>query len=296
MIAIVVGAFLLGWLIHSQGPDTARITRWADVYVLRFALPVLVFSKISRIALDGALVEPIAIAWAVMTTSAVVILVLSRLLHWDPKITGALLLVGVLGNTSFLGLGLVEGLLGADHVSSAVAYDQLGTFLALSVYGAFVASRYGAGSFGFKPIVRRLIRFVPFIALILSFPAQFIELPEGLYDMFSIIGRTVGPVAMGSLGLRFTLRARRAVLGPAVSALMVKMLLAPIVLIFVAVLTGHMDNMAWESSIMQSAMPPMVTAGVVAVGAGLDEDVVSFMVGVGTLCAFISVPIVSFLL
>jgi hypothetical protein len=37
----------------------------------------------------------------------------------------------------------------------------------------------------------------------------------------------------------------------------------------------------------------MVTAGVVAVVAGLDEDLVSFMVGVGTLVSFLSLPLLS---
>jgi hypothetical protein len=40
----------------------------------------------------------------------------------------------------------------------------------------------------------------------------------------------------------------------------------------------------------------MVTAGVVAVGAGLSAELVAFMVGVGTLFAFVSLPIVSLLL
>jgi hypothetical protein len=37
----------------------------------------------------------------------------------------------------------------------------------------------------------------------------------------------------------------------------------------------------------------MVTAGVVAVNAGLDDEVVSFMVGVGTLLGFALLPVVS---
>jgi len=45
--------------------------------------------------------------------------------------------------------------------------------------------------------------------------------------------------------------------------------------------------------VLQSAAPPMVTAGVVAVAAGLDEDLVSFMVGVGTLVSFLSLPLLS---
>jgi hypothetical protein len=40
----------------------------------------------------------------------------------------------------------------------------------------------------------------------------------------------------------------------------------------------------------------MITAGIVAIRAGFDEEVVAFVVGVGTIVGFISVPAFSVLL
>jgi hypothetical protein len=40
----------------------------------------------------------------------------------------------------------------------------------------------------------------------------------------------------------------------------------------------------------------MVTAGIVAIAAGLDEEVVVAVVGVGTLTSFVSLPLFSLLL
>lgn len=296
VIAVVIGAFLLGWLIRSRIPVPPRVIRGADMYVVKFALPVLVFSKISRMTVNGAMLTPVFIAWAVMFSCVAVLLLVSHRLDWDASTTGALLMVGVLGNTSFLGLGMVEGLLGSDHTSAAVAYDQLGTFLGLAIYGSFIVSRYGGGEFSLAGIGNRLIRFMPFIALVLSFPARLVHLPDGVYEVFDAVGKTVGPVAMGALGLRFTVRVNRAVMRPAVTGLVVKMVAVPAVLVVIALVTGHLHEVTWEASILEASMPPMVTAGVVAVGAGLNEDVVAFMVGIGTLCAFLTVPLVSFLL
>lgn len=296
VIAVVIGAFLLGWLIHSRIPVSPKVIHGADQYVVKFALPVLVFSKISRMSINSAMLTPVAIAWSVMLSCMAVILVISRQQKWDASTTGALLMVGVLGNTSFLGLGMVEGLLGGDHTPSAVAYDQLGTFLGLAVYGSFVVSRYGGGDFNVVSIGKRLVRFMPFIALVLSFPGRYVHIPDGMYEVFDAVGKTVGPVAMGALGLRFSLRVNRTVLRPAVTGLMVKMVAIPAALIATAYISGHLPSIAWESSILEASMPPMVTAGVVAVGGGLNEDVVAFMVGIGTLCGFLTVPLVSLLL
>lgn len=296
MVFVVIGAFLAGWLVSSLRPVDSRIPRSADAYVLRFALPILVFSKISQMALDSSLIAPVVIAWIVMAGAMVIIIAVSRVMKWGHQTLGALLLVGVLGNTSFLGLGMVEGLIGSRYLPAAIAYDQLGTFVALATYGSFVASRWGEGSFSLRAIVIRLMKFMPFIALLLAIPARTLNISEDVYSALDAVGRTVGPVAMGSLGLRFSLRVNRSVFGAAVFGLTTKMLLLPIGVILLALATNNASTIGWQSSIIESAMPPMVTAGVVAVGAGFDEDLVSFMVGIGTLCSFLSVPLIAMLL
>ena len=293
MIVVVIGAFLLGWLVSSLRPIPPRIIVSADKYVLRVALPALILAKLSTVELNANLVLPIAIAWSLIVGAAALIVVVGRALSLDAKVIGALLLVAVLGNTSFLGLEMVQSLLGVDHMPSAIAFDQLGTFLGLSVWGSYVASRYGAGEIGWKPVARRLLRFMPFLAVLASIPLRAIDAPDLVCSVLNGLGRTVAPVAMGALGLRFTVRVSRTVATPAILGLCLKMLVMPGAVYLVATLVGSTHDLAWSASILQAAAPPMVTAGVVAVGAGLSEDLVAFMVGIGTLVAFVSIPLLS---
>jgi predicted permease len=253
----------------------------------------LIVAKISRVTLNEAVALPIVVSWLVMASLVAIVLVMGKAFSWDRTIVGALLLVGVLGNTSFLGLGMVESLLGADHLASAIAYDQIGTFVGLSLWGSFVASTYGDGARGWKPIVQRLVRFGPFIALLLCIPLRWIQLPSQGYDVLQLFGKTVAPVAMGAFGLRFSLRLSRNVLAPALIGLVCKMALLPVIVYVVAFVVASPTDIAWSASVLQSAAPPMVTAGVVAVSAGFSEDLVAFMVGAGTLIAFVSLPLLS---
>ena len=293
MLALVIGAFLLGWLVKTIRPVPVVVTAWADKYVLQVALPAVIIAKISKVTFDADVVLPIAVAWSVMIISIVAVLTASRILNWSRALTGALLLVGVLGNTSFLGLGMVEGLLGADHLASAIAYDQVGTFVGLALWGSFVASTYGAGESGWRPVLKRLSRFGPFLALLASLVFRIIDLPGDVYPVLNAIGKTVAPVAMCALGLRFTLSVSRSVQVPALFGLVTKMAVLPGLVYVVAVLVGSPHDIAWSTSILQAAAPPMVTAGVVAVGAGLSAELVAFMVGVGTLVSFVSLPLLS---
>lgn len=292
----MIGSFLLGWLIRSRRAVPTRIPAIADMFVLRCALPALIFSKISRMAFGGAVITPIVLAWCSMALAAVLFLLIGRWLTWPKQTTGALLLVGVLGNTSFLGLGLVEGLLGERYLSSAIAYDQLGTFLALALYGSFVASRWGQDAFDVASVIKRLFTFAPFLALLGALVARNMTVPNVVFDLLDPLGRTVGPVAMGALGLRFQLRVPVGVRRQAIVGLTVKMLLVPFFLLVLAWGSGSLDEVAWKASILESAMPPMITAGIVAVGAGMDEDLVAFMVGIGTLLSFATVPLLSVVL
>jgi len=296
VLAVVIGAFLVGWLIKTIRPVPTAVTAWADRYVLQVALPAVIIAKISLVTFDADVVLPIAVAWSVMLVAIVWVLIASRLMNWSRSVAGALLLVGVLGNTSFLGIGMVESLLGSDHLASAIAYDQVGTFVGLALWGSFVASTYGAGESGWRPILNRLSRFGPFLALLASLVFRIVHLPDDVYSVLNGIGKTVAPVAMCALGLRFTLSVDRTVRVPAICGLLAKMVIVPGLVFLVAVVTASPHDLAWSTSILQSAAPPMVTAGVVAVGAGLSGELVAFMVGVGTLVAFVSLPILSLLL
>jgi predicted permease len=272
------------------------VTAWADKYVLQVALPAVIIAKISTVSFDADVVLPIVVAWSVLLVEIVAVLLASRMFKWDRSITGALLLVGVLGNTSFLGLGMVESLLGADHLASAIAYDQVGTFVGLALWGSFVASTYGAGESGWRPVLNRLSRFGPFIALLASLVFRIVDLPEEAYSILNGVGKTVGPVAMCALGLRFTLNVSRSVQVPAVFGLILKMVALPGLVYVISMLIGSPHDLAWSTSVLQSAAPPMVSAGVVAVGAGLSAELVAFMMGVGTLVAFVSLPLLSLIL
>jgi len=292
LLAVVI-LFFLGWACRSRFAVPAPLLVWADRYVINIALPSVIIAKVSQVDITAKSGIPIAAAWSSMAVCALVIVLLGRQLKWPNSRVGALLLVGVLGNTSFLGIEVVRTLLGDDHVAAAVAYDQIGTFLALSLYGTWIAGKYGSSDVGWRPIMRRISRFTPFVALVVSFGLRIIDLPTELISFLNGVGKSVAPVAMGVLGARFTFRwseqNKRTVLG----VLGLKMIVVPAALLLVAIMAGDIHSVEWSASVLQSAAPPMVTAGIVAISAGFDEELVVSIVGLGTLLSIVSLPLFS---
>lgn len=296
MLFVVVGLFLVGWVSTTRFSVPHRWLRLADLYVVNIALPAVIVAKVSQIEVTSDSVVPIVIAWGAMLGCAAAVVVIGRLRGWARSQVGALLLVGVLGNTSFLGIEVVRTLIGDAAVAAAVTYDQLGTFLALALYGSWIAGTFGSAEKGWRPAVRRLTRFAPFLALVLSISLRNFVIPDVVISVLNGVGKTVAPVAMTVLGLRFTLRWSERVKWVAIGALAIKMIAVPVVVCLIAVVCGDLQMSEWSASLLQSAAPPMVTAGVLAISAGLDEELVVAVVGVGTLISFASLPLFALLL
>lgn len=288
---MVIVCFLAGLITRRIVGRLDSPIAMMDRYVLGVALPSLVVSKMSRASFDAVALVPVAVAWGCISVTASVALVIGRATKMDDESIGAVLMMGALGNTSFLGLGVVQGLLGTSALASAITFDQLGTFLGLATYGTFVAARFGRGAGGWRDAIRRMARFGPFLALVASPAVGAFGPPVWMYSVLAIPAFTVAPVAMFSLGWRFESGHVRGRSRLVAGCLAWKMVIVPAGVLCIAIALGTRGEIAWRSAILQSATPPMVTAGVVAASAGLDAPLVSAVLAVGTLAAGVTLPL-----
>ena len=273
-------------------PDRAPAT--LDVLVLWLALPGLILTEVPDLELGTSTIVPVAVAWGTLALLALLVLVMARARGWGRRTTGTMLLVVPLANTSFLGIPAVTALLGPDHVGHALVYDQLGSFLALATWGSLVAARYGAGSSPtLGSTVRRVLTFPPFVALVAAFVLREVALPatagQVVTDVAGRLGGMLVPLTMLAVGMRLTLPRAWDTLEPLTVGLVLRMGVAPAAA-YGAMLLLDGGGMVWQTSIVEASMPPMVTAGVVATAAGLDEELSASLVGVGVLAALVTAP------
>ena len=296
MLAVVLACFALGLVAQRVAPASRGAVPWLDHAVISVTLPALILARLPDLALGADLVVPVAAAWGCVALAAAVILVVGRRAGWTRASIGALLLVTPLGNTTFLGLPMVEALLGKAELIRALAFDQLGSFFGLAVYGSVVAAHWGHGESGWRPVLDRLVRFPPFLAVVASFGLRLVEVPSGLHDALGAVGRLVSPLAMLALGLRF--RVARSTHGrqAALWCLGTKMALLPMAVLAAATIAGGTHDPAWRASVLEAGMPPMVTAGVMAARADLDEELATTVVGIGLLLALGTIPLLALLL
>lgn len=140
-------------------------------------------------------------------------------------------------------------------------------------------------------MLRRTVSFPPFVALVVAFALLGVALPGSLTSAFDVLAASLTPLAMVGIGLRLSQRRLSVPDGPVVLGLGLRLFVLPAAVLAVAVVVGRRSSIEWDVSVLESATPPMITAGIVATAAGLDEDTVTSLVGLGVVIALFTLPV-----
>lgn len=297
-ILLAVICLAIGKALQSVRQFPQSSAHALNSYVIYVALPALILVQMPTISFGINILAPVLIAWVVMGLSAGITWLLAQYYKWDAPVTGALLLVVTLGNTSFIGIPLIEAHLGAEAIPYAILYDQLGTFLALNTLGIAIASRYTQEEHAqSEPLWLKVITFPPFGALICALILALapITIPAYLLDVLQRLAATLVPVVMVAVGLQWRLRIERTesklIAFALFFILMVKPLLA---LALVNVIT--LEPLVAKTIVLEAAMPAMISTSVLAVAYGLAPRFVSTIIGYSLMLAFLTVWIWSWVL
>lgn len=293
--------FLLGLLALGKAcarwrlfPDNAADV--LNLVVLYVCLPAAVLRFAPRLEFSPQVVGVVAVPWLLLLLSIALVSVLAAALRLRDDERGVLLLCVPLGNTSFLGYPLIEALLGAEALPYAVIYDQFGSFLMLSTWGLWVLARYGGDA---KPTLRdigkKLLRFPPFLALVLALTLMPAEPPAPIAAILQRLSDVLLPLAALAVGLSLKFRLPRDELAPLGVGLVLKLALLPLAAWGLVAWFALPTPMA-QVGVLESAMPPMITAGALAISHRLAPGLAAALVGYGTLLALATLPLWRWLL
>jgi predicted permease len=261
-----------------------------NAFVIHLSLPALILLQIHRAHFGLGLLGPVAMPWVMFLLGAAVFWAAARAWRLSRGTAGALVLTGALANTSFVGLPMIETFYGRDQMATGIVIDQLGTYLVLSTLGVTVACLASGGAASPRALLRRIVTFPPFLALLLAVLLLPADYPPLVVHVLTRLGDTLAPLALVSVGLQLRPRAlsgRRRILA---LGLGFKLVLAPLLLalLYLGVLRGSGETT--HVTLFEAAMGPQIGGAVVATQYGLDPPLVSLMVGVGILLSFLTAP------
>jgi predicted permease len=285
---------LLGFTLKKIKIFPEQTSQVLNMFIIYISLPAIIINEVPKITFSSEILIPVFIAWTTTILGAISILILSKLFKWNRNTTGALLLVAVLGNTSFIGIPMVSHYFGAEALPYVIIYDQIGTFLALSTYGAVVIAIYsdnGGDKVSAQSILKKIFKFPPFISLIIAFALNGIEFHPDISKSLVTLGNTLIPLALISVGYNLQLKIPKKDMSPFLLGIANKLIIVPI-FAFIIVYVFGFEGFITDISVLESAMGPMITAGVVASMAGLAPKLVSSILGYGIFISIITISIV----
>ena len=285
-IILLILCFVAGILLHRAKlmPDSAPAT--LNSFIIHISVPALALLYIHELKFSGDIVLVMLMAWLHFALAAGFFWLVGRYMKFSRGTTGALILTGGLGNTAFFGLPMIEAFYGHQGIATGILIDQTGSFMVLSTLGIIVAGMYSSGRPTTASIVLNILRFPPFIAMVVALLLLPVEYPEWLSAVLKRLGDTLAPLALLSVGLQLRLGHLWGNCCSLTFGLGFKLLLAPLVfyLLYVQVLGAH--GLAIQVTLFEAAMPPMITAAILAQERNLDPELATLMVAVGLPLSF----------
>ena len=281
-LLLLLGCLIAGVLLRRSGRVAEGAHGVLNVVIIHISLPALTLRHLHGVHIGTDALAPVLMPWLLFGIGALLFWGIGRVLRLPRATVGALTLVGGFGNTSFVGLPMIESLHGRDGLGLGLLIDQLGSYLALSTVGALAATLYGAET---RPcavaMLRKVASFPPFIALLVALLLTPVAFPPALDAALARIGDTLAPLALLSVGMQLRFDALREQAQALCLGLGYKLLLCPALVVGLLWLLDAEPGTVSNVSVIEAAMPPMIGAGIVAAQARLNAPLVSLMIGLG---------------
>jgi predicted permease len=275
-----------------------KVMQFGKFYLIYLVLPALALLHIPPLQLSWNLGLAPAAAWLTFLLSWCIFGFVGKKYQWSSSLTGCLILVCGLANTSFLGFPIVALLYGNEALATAFLIDQGGSFLIVSTLGVWVGSKYGQGNPSARGTLLKMLKFPPFIFLVLGLLMSLLQLPvpTRLLPSLQLISSSMAPVALGVIGLSITfdkqwIQSRYLWLG-----LGYRLLLAPAFIWGLYAFFMPTSSLVFKITVLESGMAPMITGSLLAMEFGLQPKLAALLAGLGIPLSALTLLIWHFLL
>lgn len=287
IIAIcIVAGFLLRR--YSNLPYDAH--KGVNAWIINIALPAVSFKYLPYIHWNSSLLLPVLMPVIIWISAWLYVKVYASKNTIGKETVAALRLSTGLSNTSFIGFPLTVAYFGENELSTAVICDQV-TFMTLATAGILLAVN-ASGQTRPSPsaIVKKIIRFPPFIACIAALVLPlFVDLSP-LDNVFDKLAATIGPLALFSIGLQLKFNGWRTEVKHLGFALLFKLILAPLIILMIVLITNTKNNIS-QVTIFEAAMPSFLTASIIASQYNLNPKLSTLITGISIALSFITTAV-----
>lgn len=269
-----------------------------NAFVINISLSAFSLYYISKIELNSSVIFPALVPWIGIFFAIIFFYILGKIFSWKHSVIGALIMCAGFGNTSFVGIPLIQAMYGEEGLKTVMLVDQPG-FIALSTVGILVANFYSGSKDSLLKHLTKIIKFPPFIAFIIALilNAFSIEIPQEIDETLLKLGSTTVPLALVSVGSQMKWKKIEKQEGFYLFlGLTFKLILYPLLILILYKYVFLQNGKIIDISVLESAMAPMITAAIIAEAHNLDNKICNLMVAIGIPLSFVTLAIWHYIL
>ena len=264
-----------------------------NAFVINISLSAFSLYYISKIELNSSVIYPVLVVWIGIFAAILFFAGLGKIFGWKTSLIGALIMCAGFGNTSFVGIPLIQAMYGEEGLKTVMLVDQPG-FVALSTVGILVANFYSGSKDSLLKHLSKILKFPPFIAFVVALLLNIfsIEIPKDFDEVLMKLGATTVPIALVSVGSQMQWKKIEKKEGfHLFIGLLFKLVLLPLLILVIYKYIFHQSGDVIDICILEAAMAPMITAAIIASAHDLEPKFCNLMVAVGIPLSILTVGI-----
>ena len=264
-----------------------------NAFVINISLSAFSLYYISKIELNSSVIYPVLVVWIGIFAAILFFAGLGKIFGWKSSLIGALIMCAGFGNTSFVGIPLIQAMYGEEGLKTVMLVDQPG-FVALSTVGILVANFYSGSKDSLLKHLSKILKFPPFIAFVVALLLNIfsIEIPKDFDEVLMKLGATTVPLALVSVGSQMQWKKIEKKEGfHLFIGLLFKLVLLPLIILVIYKYIFHQNGDVIDICILEAAMAPMITAAIIASAHDLEPKFCNLMVAVGIPLSILTVGI-----
>lgn len=264
-----------------------------NAFVINISLSAFSLLYISKIELNSSVIYPVLVVWIGIFAAILFFAGLGKIFGWKSSLIGALIMCAGFGNTSFVGIPLIQAMYGEEGLKTVMLVDQPG-FVALSTVGILVANFYSGSKDSLLKHLSKILKFPPFIAFVVALLLNIfsIEIPKDFDEVLMKLGATTVPLALVSVGSQMQWKKIEKKEGfHLFIGLLFKLVLLPLLILVIYKYIFHQSGDVIDICILEAAMAPMITAAIIASAHDLEPKFCNLMVAVGIPLSILTVGI-----
>lgn len=284
-IITIIIMFSLGVALRKTGKVNDGDNKIINTLLINAFLPAMILYYMHNVSLSKSILFASAMPWILTIVGIAFFSVLGKALKFSKETIGCLILTASAGNTAFLGLPIVQALVGDRTLPLAISIDQLGSTPCILTLGVLVASLYGSKEgFSLMATIKRIATFPPFLATLLAIALNNTDYGHLVSTTLQKLSACVAPLALLSVGMQLNFGEFRTNLKHLAVGLGYRLVLAPLTVLAVLCMTGqHLDDTA-KTVLIDSMMGTQITALVLTQEYNLNSKL-------GALMMCLSVPL-----